>query len=114
MKSKASMSFNPIVGFVKAQIHNFLFSALIFTIITVGISFACGSNSLYGYDVENISYNDPRSVGFAVVIMLAAFIFAAFSFKPFLAKEKLVLMKNEAILTCFAPIPGRSLFLLYN
>ena len=31
-----------------------------------------------------------------------------------LAKEKLVLMKNEAILTCFAPIPGRSLFLLYN
>ena len=35
-------------------------------------------------------------------------------FKPFLAKEKLVLMKNEAILTCFAPIPGRSLFLLYN
>ena len=35
-------------------------------------------------------------------------------FKPFLAKEKLVLMKNEAILTCSAPIPGRSLFLLYN
>ena len=34
--------------------------------------------------------------------------------QPFLAKEKLVLMKNEAILTCFAPIPGRSLFLLYN
>ncbi len=88
MKSKASMSFNPIVGFVKAQIHNFLFSALIFTIITVGISFACGSNSLYGYDVENISYNDPRSVGFAVVIMLAAFVFAAFSFKPFLAKNE--------------------------
>jgi|UPI0005689391 hypothetical protein len=35
-------------------------------------------------------------------------------FKLFLAKEKLVLMKNEAILTCSAPIPGRSLFLLYN
>ena len=32
----------------------------------------------------------------------------------FWQKEKLVLMKNEAILTCFAPIPGRSLFLLYN
>ena len=32
----------------------------------------------------------------------------------FLAKEKLVLMKNEAILTCSASIPGRSLFLLYN
>ena len=32
--------------------------------------------------------------------------------KPFLAKEKPVLMKNEAILTCFASIPGRFLFLL--
>lgn len=88
MKSKASMSFNPIVGFVKAQLHNFLFSALIFTIITVGISFACGSNSLYGYDVENISYKDPRNIGFAVVIMLASFVFASFSFKPFLAKNE--------------------------
>ena len=32
--------------------------------------------------------------------------------KPFWAKEKPVLMKNEAILTCFASIPGRFLFLL--
>ena len=32
----------------------------------------------------------------------------------FLTKEKPVLMKNEAILTCFAPIPGRSLLLSYN
>jgi len=31
---------------------------------------------------------------------------------PFWAKEKPVLMKNEAILTCFASIPGRFLFLL--
>ena len=29
-------------------------------------------------------------------------------------QKKSFLMKNEAILTCFAPIPGRSLFLLYN
>ena len=31
---------------------------------------------------------------------------------PFWAKDKPVLMKNEAILTCFASIPGRFLFLL--
>ncbi len=30
----------------------------------------------------------------------------------FWQKEKPVLMKNEAILTCFASIPGRFLFLL--
>ncbi len=35
-------------------------------------------------------------------------------FKPFLTKEKPVLMKNEAVLTCFVPVPGRSLFLSYN
>ena len=29
-------------------------------------------------------------------------------------KEKPVLMKNEAVLTCFVPVPGRSLFLSYN
>ena len=34
--------------------------------------------------------------------------------KPFLTKEKPVLMKKEAVLTCFAPVPGRSLFLSYN
>ena len=34
--------------------------------------------------------------------------------KPFLTKEKPVLMKNEAVLTCFVPVPGRSLFLSYN
>ena len=35
-------------------------------------------------------------------------------FKPFLTKEKPVLMKNEAVLTCFVPVPGRSLLLSYN
>ena len=34
--------------------------------------------------------------------------------KPFLTKEKPVLMKNEAVLTCFVPVPGRSLLLSYN
>ena len=34
--------------------------------------------------------------------------------KLFLTKEKPVLMKKEAVLTCFAPVPGRSLFLSYN
>ncbi len=34
--------------------------------------------------------------------------------KPFLTKEKPVLMKKEAVLTCFAPIPERSLFLSYD
>ena len=34
--------------------------------------------------------------------------------KLFLTKEKPVLMKKEAVLTCFAPVSGRSLFLSYN
>ena len=34
--------------------------------------------------------------------------------KLFLTKEKPVLMKKEAALTGFAPVPGRSLFLSYN
>ena len=34
--------------------------------------------------------------------------------KPFLTKEKPVLMKKEAVLTGFAPVSGRSLFLSYN
>ena len=34
--------------------------------------------------------------------------------KRFLTKEKPVLMKKEAVLTCFVPVPGRSLFLSYN
>ena len=34
--------------------------------------------------------------------------------KPFLTKEKPVLMKNEAVLTCFVPVPGRSSVLSYN
>ncbi len=29
-------------------------------------------------------------------------------------KKKPALMKKEAVLTCFAPVPGRSLFLSYN
>ena len=29
-------------------------------------------------------------------------------------KEKPVLMKKEAVLTCFAPVSGRSLFLSYD
>ena len=32
----------------------------------------------------------------------------------FLTKEKPVLIKKEAVLTGFAPVPGRSLFLSYN
>ncbi len=31
-----------------------------------------------------------------------------------LTKEKPVLMKKEAVLTCFAPVSGRSLFLSYD
>ena len=34
--------------------------------------------------------------------------------KLFPTKEKPALMKKEAVLTCFAPVPGRSLFLSYN
>ena len=34
--------------------------------------------------------------------------------KRFLTKEKPVLMKKEAVLTCFAPVSGRSLFLSYD
>ena len=34
--------------------------------------------------------------------------------KLFLTKEKPVLMKKEAVLTGFVPVPERSLFLSYN
>ena len=48
MQSKISTSFKPILGFVRSQLHSFVFSALIFTVAMVSISFAIGSNPLFG------------------------------------------------------------------
>ena len=88
MQSKISTSFKPILGFVRSQLHSFVFSALIFTVAMVSISFAIGSNPLFGYDIRPISYGDGNTISFACVVVLSAVVFAAYTFRPFTAKNE--------------------------
>ena len=88
MQSKISTLFKPILGFVRSQTHSFVFSALIFTVAMVSISFAIGSNPLFGYDIRPISYGDGNTITFACVVVLSAVVFAAYSFRPFTAKNE--------------------------
>lgn len=88
MKSKISMWSEPLKGFARAKLHSFIFSALILTVAMVGVSFACGSNPLFGYYIKDISYSDFNSIAFAVVIAVCAFVYACFIFVPFTARNE--------------------------
>lgn len=88
MKSKTLMWFKPLKGFAKAKLHSFIFSALILTVAMVGVSFACGSNPLFGYYIKDIAYSDFNSIAFAAVIAVCAFVYACFIFVPFTARNE--------------------------
>ncbi len=105
MQLKTSKSFKPLIGFARSQIHSFIFSGLIFTVVMVAISFATGSNPLFGYEVQDISYIDTKTMNFAIVLAAAAFLFAAYTFKPFM-------FRNECDTFLSLPIRKTSLFAL--
>lgn len=54
----------------------------------IGLSSATGSNPLFGVNVEDISFKDGKTINFALIILLSAFVYAALTFRPFMAKNQ--------------------------